>query len=81
MIPNEAVEIYISLLEEGTDCSRPTKAETLGNGQYRVLPTANYDPTDEIWEFPPGSIVRTVKRRFEGKDYLLAVNPFFEPNL
>lgn len=59
----ESVEIYVQLLEEGTPTARPTQAVPLGNGLYKILPTPNYDPEDEIWEFPPGSIVRceTVK--------------------
>lgn len=49
--------IYIPLLDEGTTVSRPTEGEPLGNGVYRVLPTSNYDPEDEVWQFTPGSIV------------------------
>jgi hypothetical protein len=46
------VEIHIRLLHEGTECSRPTQALELGNGLFKVLPTSNYDPEDEVWEFP-----------------------------
>jgi hypothetical protein len=51
-------KIYITLLEEGTPTARPTQAENLGNGTYKVLPTPNYNPENEVWEFLPGSIVR-----------------------
>ena len=71
----ETVEIYIRLLDEGTDCSRPTQALDLGNGLFKVLPTSNYDPTDEFWEFPPDSIVRSAIQRSAGKEFLLAVAP------
>jgi len=71
----ETIEIYIRLLGEGTECSRPTQALDLGNGLFKVLPISNYDPTDEVWEFPPDSIVRSVLRRSEGKEFLLAVAP------
>ncbi len=71
----ETVEIHIRLLDEGTECSRPTQALDLGNGLFQVLPTSNYDPTDEVWEFPPDSIVRSTIRRSEGKEFLLAVAP------
>ncbi len=54
----ETVEIYVPLLEEGTPTIRPTMAIPLGGDLYKVLPTPNYDPEDEIWEFLPGSIVR-----------------------
>lgn len=66
--------IYIQLLDEGTFCTRPTEAEPLGDGRYRVLPTPDYDPEDEKWEFPPGSIVRKVQRKStSGETYPLAV--------
>ena len=71
----ETVEIYIRLLHEGTECSRPTQALDLGNGLFKVLPTPDYDPADESWEFPPESIVRCAIRRSEGKEFLLAVAP------
>jgi len=65
--------VYVALLEEGTVCARPTQAEKLGNGLYRLLPTPDYDPADETWEFAPGSIV-SVERRGEGLDeHLFAV--------
>jgi hypothetical protein len=65
-------EIYIRLLNEGTEVSRPTKAVDLGSGIFIVLPTADYDPEDETWEFPPGSRVRCEKvERSEGS-YLRA---------
>lgn len=54
--------VYIQLLEEGSVCYRPTQGEEIGEGLYRVLPTENYDPELEVWEFPPGSIVRCEMR-------------------
>jgi hypothetical protein len=69
------VEIYIRLLDEGTEVSRPTQALDLGGGLFKVLPTSDYDPTDEVWEFLPDSIVRSEIRRSEGKQFLLAVAP------
>jgi len=71
----QTVEIHIRLLHEGTECSRPTQAVDLGNGLYKVLPTPNYNPGDEVWEFPPDSIVRSEVRRSEGKAFLIAVAP------
>jgi hypothetical protein len=47
----------------------------LGNGLFKVLPTPNYDAADEVWEFPPDSIVRSKINRSEGKEFLLAVAP------
>lgn len=70
----QTVEIYVSLLEEGTPTARATQAVPLGNGTYRLLPTPNYDPEDEIWEFLPGSVVRCEMRRGVFVDkFLLAV--------
>lgn len=69
----KTAEIYVSLLEEGTPTARPTQAIPLSNGLFKILPTSNYDPEDEIWEFLPGSIVRCEKRNYRGDDYLLAV--------
>jgi hypothetical protein len=65
--------VYVALLEEGTDCARPTLAEELGNGLYRLLPSSDYNSADEKWEFVPGSVV-SVERRGEGPDeHLFAV--------
>ena len=64
-------EIYINLPED--DAARPTQAIVLENDRYKVLPTPDYDPDDEVWEFIPGSIVRCEVRDFRGKKYLLAV--------
>ncbi len=63
----KTIEIYVRLLGEGTECSRPTQALELGNGLFKILPTSNYDPADEAWEFPPDSIVRSEVRFSEGK--------------
>ena len=72
---SKTVTIYIPLLEEGTAVSRPTEAIDMGMGLYKVLPTPDYDgdPDNEIWEFVPGTIVRVVREKYEGKVYLLAV--------
>jgi hypothetical protein len=71
----QIVEIHVRLLEEGTECSPPTQALDLGNGLFKLLPTSNYDPHDEVWEFPPETIVRSEVRRSEGKEFLLAIAP------
>jgi hypothetical protein len=70
---NSAVEIYVRLLDEGTDCTRPTLGIVLENGLIQLLPTDNYDPDDEHWEFLPGSIVRVQEIRNAGGSYLVAV--------
>ena len=55
---SEKSTIYIRLLDEGTTVSRPPQAQVTGDGVFLVLPTPGYDPSDELWEFPPGSIVQ-----------------------
>ena len=65
--------IYVRLLNEGTDVSRPTEGRAIGEGLYEILPTIDYDPEDEEWEFPPGSRVRIAKRESEGGEYFVAV--------
>jgi hypothetical protein len=66
--------IYIQLFEEGTDTWRGTQAIELGDGLFKILPTDNYDPEDEVWEFLPGSIVKCVTTKDDkGNDILLAV--------
>jgi hypothetical protein len=68
------IEIYVSLLEEGTPTLRGTKAIDLGNNLYELLPTSNYDPEDEVWEFEPGSIVFGQARQSnKGEKILVAV--------
>jgi hypothetical protein len=52
--------------------TRPVRAQTLGDGLFKILPTANYEPGDEGWEFPPGSRVRAEKRVDAKGELLLA---------
>jgi hypothetical protein len=52
--------IYVYLPDEAVDVWRPVEAEELESGLYRILGPA---PEDEIWEFPPGSIVRIEMKR------------------
>lgn len=55
-------KIYVQLLHEGTDTWRPTEGVQTGAMRYRLLPTPGYDPTDEEWEFVPGSVVECEER-------------------
>ena len=64
--------IFVSLLDEGTTVLRPTQGLRVRDGLYTVLPTSGYDPDDEHWEFPPGSIVRCVIVEHEGERILVA---------
>lgn len=74
----EMATIYIRLLNEGTEVFRPTSAEPLQDGFFKVLPTSDYDPQDEKWEFLPGSLVECVKRKLDGEEVLVAVNAHYD---
>jgi hypothetical protein len=68
----DAVEIYIPLLNEGTDVCRPTKGLPLGGMRFKVLPTADYSPEWEEWEFPPGSLVECKIEERDNRQLLVA---------
>jgi hypothetical protein len=71
----ERTTVYVELLEEGVPTWRPTAAESLGKGRYRLLPTDIYDPEDETWQFLPGTVVACEERRLSDGVYLVAVRP------
>ena len=72
--PENTARVYIELLEEGTDTIRPTRAVTLGERRYALLPTPGYDPENETWAFLPGAVVKAEEKRLEdGTQILLAV--------
>ncbi len=75
---NKQATIYIALLNEGTAVYRPTLANRIKDNIFEVLPTPNYDPDDEEWEFPPGSLVKCEERQFStpGHKGLAAVEEF-----
>jgi hypothetical protein len=68
----EPQAVFVELLDEGTVCLRPTQGIPLGECTYRLLPTANYDPDDERWQFPPGSVVKCRTEVWSGKEVLVA---------
>lgn len=67
-----SVEIFIPLLDEGTDVLRPTQGLVLGPNEVQVLATPDYDAAIEDWEFPPGSKVRCVSELKGGRELLVA---------
>ena len=69
------IELHVRLLNEGTEVSRPTRAVDLGGGLCKLLPTPDYDPEEEEWEFTPGATVRCERRSDQQGEYLLAVRP------
>jgi len=64
--------IYIPLLEEGVPVVRPTRGRRMGEDQFFVLPSPDYDPVIESWEFPPGSVVQCVIELHDGEKISVA---------
>lgn len=50
--------VYVELLDEGVQVWRPTEAEVLGEGRYRLIAGNDYDEGSETWAFVPGTVVR-----------------------
>ena len=67
------IEIFIPLLDEGTNVVRPTLGEKIRENIYRILPTDNYDSEDEKWKYLPGTVVRCEIQKWEGKELFVAV--------
>ncbi len=68
----KTIKVYIDLLEEGTPTLRPAQAIDLGNGTAKLLPTENYNPESEIWQFVPGTIVKFKEVNNGGEKILFA---------
>jgi hypothetical protein len=66
------VQVYVPLLNEGTDVLRPTSGVVVDRDVVRIEPTPNYDPESEEWEFPPGSQVRCRRENRGGSEILVA---------
>jgi hypothetical protein len=66
------VTIYVPLINEGTSVVRPTQGVKLGENLYRILPTQDYDPSDEEWAFPPGTLVECQPETRNGHEVLVA---------
>ncbi len=64
--------IYIPLLDEGVNVIRPTSGELIENNIFLILPTTDYDPEIESWQFPPYSIVKCVSETWESATVLVA---------
>jgi hypothetical protein len=64
-------EVFVRLLDEGTDAFRPVPAVLVKEALYRL---GGAVPEDESWEFLPGTTVRCHQHRFaDGTTGLLAV--------
>jgi len=49
-------DIYVVLLDEGSPCWRPVRAERVGESVYLILEQP-YDREVEHWQFEPGDLV------------------------
>src|ERR1700743_467953 len=65
-------EIYVKLLDEGTEVYRAVPATQLESSVYLIDPRAPYNTDDETWEFSPGSRVVVIKRVLNGETKLVA---------
>jgi hypothetical protein len=63
------VTVYVPLLREGVDVWRPVAATRQGESMFRLIAS---QPEDEVWCFPPGSIVRCEQR---GSDLVAVALP------
>jgi hypothetical protein len=68
--------VYVPLLNEGVDVVRPTQGISFGDNVFQLMPTPNYDPDDEHWQFFPGSLVKCIKETREGQELLVARESF-----
>lgn len=66
------VDVYVKLSKDGAE--RPAKALSLRQGLYKILPTPDYKPETQKWEFPPGSVVRIEEVTKDGKQSFIARN-------
>ena len=68
----DEIQLYVPLLNEGTDVLRPTTGRFVGPDVVRVEDCGDYAPDIEEWEFPPGSEVRCIAEFRGGRQILVA---------
>ena len=66
-------KIYIKMLNEGTMVYRPVPAYKIEDRIYKVQGFDIYDPEDEVWEFPPGTLVLVEEQKDDGDTVLVAI--------
>lgn len=74
------INIYIKLLNEGTEVYRPVPAMMYKDDTYRVLGDDIHDPTDEEWEFLPGTLVLVNTKNISGENLIVAVKKISDNN-
>jgi len=62
-------QIYVPLLDEGTDVWRPASAEHIRDDVYRITSEPS---EDEYWKFSAWQLVRCRQQKLSGGDCLVA---------
>ncbi len=52
---------------------RPVPAYKIKDRIYKVQGFDIYDPEDEVWEFPPGTLVLVEEQKDDGETVLVAI--------
>ena len=60
---NQAVTVFVLLLDEGVEVWRPVEARPLGQGLFRLV-GVNADVSEERWQFAAGAIVKCETKQF-----------------
>lgn len=68
------VSVYVRLLGEGVEVYRPVPASMVSTSTFVLYGKDIYDPKDEDWEFPPGSLVNVETKILDGESVLVAVS-------
>jgi len=71
-LSTDEIQLYMPLLNEGTDVLRPATGHFVGPDVVRVEAPDDYDPDLEEWEFSPGSEVRCIAEFRGGRQILVA---------
>ncbi len=65
------IGILIPVEKDGAEILCPVQSELLADGRFEVIGPM---PDDEIWRYPPGTVVRCEVQRLEDGDALIAVS-------
>ena len=68
----ERVAVYVELLDEGTQCWRPTSAVKV-SGNVFVLTNENHDPDTEKWSVLPGSLITIEQQQTTNGSFGVAI--------
>jgi hypothetical protein len=71
--------IYIQLLKEGTIVYRPVLSTSIAEDIYKVGGDDIYDAEDELWQFPPHTIVIVEERELSDGVALVAIGEYQNP--